>query len=104
MQQNKGVAWYDSKGSGWLRDLWVLNHLPYTIWMLAYVIIGATLAPTLIWSLLGWSVLAFTFGITGGHALDELNGRPLRTTLSSDALFFIAIITISLGTWIGVEV
>ena len=80
--RSKGVAWYDVKGSGALRDIFVLLHPPYTAWHLSYVPIGAAMAPVMNWSLLGWTVLAFFMGMgIAGHCLDELNGRPLKTTL-----------------------
>ncbi len=88
--QNKGVAWYDIKGQGWLRDIFVLLHPPYTLWHLSYVPIGSAMAPVMNWPLLGWTYLAFFLGMgIGGHCLDELNGRPLKTTLPAWFLWFL---------------
>jgi hypothetical protein len=90
-RQNKGVAWYDIPGSGWLRDIWILSHPWYTMWHLSYVAIGAALAPVINWALLGWTVLAFFLGMgIAGHCLDELKGRPLKTTLPVPLLWFLA--------------
>lgn len=62
-------------------------HPPYTAWHLAYVVIGASLAPRVSVSRLVASVLAFFLAVgIAAHALDELHGRPLRTTISSGAL------------------
>lgn len=105
MKPNKGVAWYDVNGSGPIRDLLVILHPPYTLWHLSYVAIGAALAPAMNWSLLGLTVLAFFLAMgLGGHCLDELNGRPLRTTRPDYSLILVASGSIALATWIGVQV
>ncbi len=79
-------AFYAARPGGW-RDWWTLLHPPYTAWHLAYVVIGACLAPTVDVTVLVATVLAF-FGAVGlaAHALDELHGRPLRTHLPPSAL------------------
>lgn len=64
-------------------DLITLLHIPYTIWHLSYVVIGAALAPSVDWLILVGTVVAFAFGLgIGAHALDELHDRPLSTGLS----------------------
>lgn len=99
------VAWYDVKGGGWLRDIFVLLHPPYTLWHLSYIPIGAALAPRLDWGLLGWTVLAFFLAMgIGGHFLDELNGRPLRTSISAPSLWSIAIAAIAGALAIGFKI
>jgi hypothetical protein len=91
MAIRKGVAWYDVKGEGPARDIFVLLHPPYTAWHLSYAVVGAALAPVMSWSLLGWTVLAFFLAMgIAGHCLDELNGRPLRTTLPAWLLWFLS--------------
>ncbi len=101
MVENKGVAWYDIKGSGWFRDLWVIMHWPYTAWHLSYAVIGAALVPHMNWALFGWTVLAFFLGMgIGGHALDEINGRPLKTTLSIRVLF--CMVGVGVGGAVGI--
>ncbi len=88
---SKGVAWYDVKGMGWLRDIFVLLHPPYSAWHLSYAVSGAALAVGMSWSLLGWTVLAFFLAMgIAGHCLDELNGRPLRTTLPAWILWLLS--------------
>jgi hypothetical protein len=76
-------AFYAARRGGW-RDWWTILHPPYTAWHLSYVVIGATLAPhTDGWRLLA-TLLAFFFAVgVAAHALDELHGRPLRTTIPS---------------------
>lgn len=71
---------------GW-HDWWTILHPPYTAWHLAYVALGAALAPNLDAPRLAATLLAFFFAVgIGAHALDELCGRPLRTQLSDGAL------------------
>jgi hypothetical protein len=68
------------RGTGGWRDWFTVLHPPYTAWHLSYVAIGASLAHPIRFDRLGWSLLAFFLGLgIGGHALDELHGRPLRT-------------------------
>jgi hypothetical protein len=69
-------------------DVVSLLHLPYTIWHLSYVPIGAALAPDLNWVVLGGTLSAFAVGLgVGAHALDEVKGRPLGTHLPDRALW-----------------
>jgi hypothetical protein len=80
-------AFYVRAGTGARRDLLALLHLPYTAWHLAFVVIGAALAPTIAIDRLAGTLAAFFLG-TGiaAHALDEWNGRPLRTGVSDAVL------------------
>ena len=82
----RGLAYYAVGSGGW-RDWWLLLHPPYTAWHLSYVIIGAALAPVLNLGRLGATVLAFALAVgISAHALDELHGRPLATSISGHAL------------------
>ena len=75
---------------GW-RDYVTLLHPPYTVWHLSYVAIGAATAPTLNGRWLGLSVIGFFLGVgITAHALDELNGRPLRTAIPDVLLWAVA--------------
>lgn len=75
------------KSAGW----WTLLHPPYTIWHLSYPVMGAALAPRLSWAMLAGTVLAFFLAVgLAAHALDELHGRPLGTTISARALRIVA--------------
>jgi hypothetical protein len=80
------AAFYAARPGGW-RDWWTVLHAPYTAWHLAYVAIGAALAPHLDGVRLGATVLAFfaAMGI-GAHALDELHGHPLGTRIPDRVL------------------
>jgi hypothetical protein len=95
-------AFYALTGGGW-RDYVTLLHPPYTLWHLSYVAIGAALAPHMKWGLLGWTTLAFLLAMgIGAHALDELNGRPLRTAIPAPVLIALAAVSIAAASAIGV--
>jgi len=80
------TAYYAARPGGW-RDWWTLLHPPYTAWHLAYVVIGACLAPMVNATRLIATLLAFFFAVgLAAHALDELHGRPLRTRIPSTVL------------------
>ena len=68
---------------GW-RDLVTLLHPPYTAWHLSYVALGAAAAPVVHVDRLLAALGAFFLAVgIGAHALDELNGRPLGTQLTT---------------------
>ena len=97
-------AFYALAPGGW-RDYVTLLHPPYTLWHLSYVAIGAALAPRLDWGVLGLTVLAFALAMgVGAHALDELNGRPLRTRIPSRTLVALASVSIAAAAAIGIVV
>jgi hypothetical protein len=85
-----GAAFYARDGRG-RADWWTLLHPPYTMWHLSYVVIGAALAPRLSWAMLGTTVLAFFLAVgLAAHALDELHGRPLGTSIGDRTLRIVA--------------
>jgi hypothetical protein len=87
-------AWYALDRGGW-RDYVTLLHPPYTAWHLSYVVIGGCLAPVVAWDRLGAAVVAFALALgVGAHALDELNGRPLRTKIPGRVLVALAAVSI----------
>jgi hypothetical protein len=97
-------AFYALAPGGW-RDYLTLLHPPYTVWHLSYVVIGAALAPELPLNRLLWGLTAFVLALgVGAHALDELNGRPLRTVIPDRVLIALAGISIGAATAIGVGV
>jgi hypothetical protein len=68
-----------------------LLHPPYTAWHLSYVALGAAAAPVLHADRLGAALAAFLLAVgVAAHALDELAGRPLQTTLSRGTLIALA--------------
>ncbi len=79
-------AFYARTGTR-MGDLLTLLHLPYTMWHLSYVAIGAAMASRVDGLRLVGTILAFGFGLgIGAHALDELHDRPLSTRLSGQTL------------------
>jgi hypothetical protein len=84
-------AFYARTGSR-LGDLWTLLHPPYTLWNVSYAAIGAALAPSMDWLRLLLTLAAFTAGTgVASHALDELNGRPLKTGFTDRELKLLGI-------------
>jgi hypothetical protein len=95
-------AFYALAPGGW-RDYVTLLHPPYTLWHLSYVVIGAALAPELPVDRLLWGLAAFALALgVGAHALDELNGRPLRTRIPDRVLVSLAVVSVGAATVIGV--
>lgn len=83
-------------------DLVNLLYIPYTLMVLAYVIIGAMFAVSFSWFKLSLLLLAYFFGLGFGcHALDELKGRGLRTKFSDEALRLLAAFGLTVGIALG---
>ena len=101
MAGDERPAFYALRPGGW-RDFVTILHPPYTAWHLSYVAIGAAAAPRLNGARLGASVAAFFFAVgLSAHALDELKGRPLGTSISDRGLRAIAgvglVVAVSMG-------
>jgi hypothetical protein len=95
-------AFYALRPGGW-RDLLTLLHPPYTAWHLSYVAIGAAVAPRFSGYRLVWTLAAFLLAVgVAAHALDELNGRPLGTRISSRTLVCLAAVALAGASAIGV--
>jgi hypothetical protein len=95
-------AFYALRAGGW-RDYITLLHAPYTAWHLSYVAIGAALTASFSWARALPTAAAFFLAVgIGAHALDELNGRPLRTRIPDPALRVLAGLSISGAVTIGV--
>jgi asparagine N-glycosylation enzyme membrane subunit Stt3 len=97
--QAKGPAFYAQPRfltSPALRDWWTLLHPPYTTWHLSYVVIGACLLGPVNAVRLVATLVAFALAVgVGAHALDELHGRPLGTSIPARQL--VAAATIGIG-------
>jgi hypothetical protein len=90
------------RGTGGAGDWVTLLHPPYTLWHLSYVAIGAALVPDLDLARLAGTLLAFFLAVgVGAHALDELNGRPLGTGISSRALWVAAVFSVGVAMAMG---
>src|SRR6266568_1417765 len=95
-------AFYALARGGW-RDLVTLLHPPYTAWHLSYVALGAAAAPTFHADRLVAAIGAFFLAVgVSAHALDELNGRPLRTDLGRYTLIGLAAAGLAGAVAIGV--
>ncbi len=97
-------AYYAARtdAGGW-RDWWTLLHPPYTAWHLAYVVIGACLAPIVNGTRLVATLLAFFCAVgLAAHALDELQGRPLRTRIPARSLVAVAAVGLAGAVGLGV--
>ena len=100
--QDVRPAFYALSRGGW-RDYVTLLHPPYTLWHLSYVAVGAALAPRFHLDRMLWGLGAFFLAMgIAAHALDELHGRPLRTTIPSRALVALAGVTLAAAVAIGV--
>ena len=94
---------FDALDPGGWRDYVTLLHLPYTAWHLSYVAIGCALAPEFAGRRLLAALAAFFLALgIGAHVLDELNGRPLRTQISTGVLIALAAVSIGGAVAIGI--
>lgn len=95
-------SFYALAEGGW-RDYVTLLHVPYTAWHLSYVAVGAALSSEFALDRLLPTLGAFFLAVgVGAHALDELNGRPLRTRISSRVLAALAVVSIAGAVAIGI--
>jgi hypothetical protein len=83
--------------------VWALLHPPYTAWHLSYVLIGASLAPSVNVIRLVATLLAFFLAVgIAAHSLDELRGRPLRTELPAAVLWTAAVFGLAGAVVLGI--
>jgi len=95
-------AFYALAPGGW-RDWWTLLHPPYTLWHLSYVALGAATVVELDLYRLGLTLLGFFLGVgLAAHALDELRGRPLGTSIPDGVLIGLATASLCGAAAIGV--
>ena len=86
-----------------LQQWWTLLHPPYTMLHLSLVVIGACLAGPVNAVKLVATVAAFLFAVgVGAHALDELHGRPLRTTIPTTHLIAAALVGLGAAVTLGI--
>lgn len=95
-------AWYAVSPGKW-RDWVTVLHPPYTAWHLSYVLIGAALAPRFHLERLLATLIAFGLAVgVGAHGLDELRGRPLKTSISAPVLAGVSVAAIAGAVALGV--
>jgi hypothetical protein len=93
---------YYAAGPGRWRDWWTLLHPPFTAWHLSYVVLGAMIAPHVRLDRLVAALGAFFLAVgLSAHALDELHGRPLRTSIPSPVLVAVTIIGLAGAVGLG---
>ena len=96
MSTGKTPAFYALGASGAWKDYVNLLHIPYTLWHLSYVVLGAALASTVHVDRLIGTVVAFFLAMgIGAHALEELNGRPLGTRIPKAVLIAMAVVSLT---------
>ena len=95
-------AFYALRPGGW-RDLVTVLHPPYTAWNLANVGFGAAAATQIHTDRFIATLAAFFLAVgISAHALDELNGRPLKTELSDRTLIGLAAVSLAGAIGIGI--
>ncbi len=95
-------AFYALRPGGW-RDLFTILHPPYTAWNLANVGFGAVAATQIHTDRFIATLAAFFLAVgISAHALDELNGRPLKTELSDRTLIGLAGVSLAGAIGIGI--
>ena len=95
-------AYYSLAPGGW-RDYVTVLHLPYTMWNLSYVALGAAIAPRFDTGRMLWTMAAFALALgVAAHMLDELNGRPLKTRIGSGTLVVLSVVSLAGACAIGV--
>jgi hypothetical protein len=95
-------AFYALRPGGW-RDLVTILHPPYTAWNLANVGFGAVAATQIHTDRFIATLAAFFLAVgISAHALDELNGRPLKTELSDRTLIGLAAVSLAGAIGIGI--
>jgi len=97
------AAFYALSPGGW-RDYWTVLHPPYTVWHVSYVAIAAAVASRIETRWLLETMLAFFLAVgVSAHALDELNGRPLRTRIPAAVLWTLAVAGLAGAAALGVD-
>jgi hypothetical protein len=100
--ENLAPAYYALKPGGW-RDYITVLHLPYTLWNLSYVALGAAIAPQFHTGRMLWTMAAFALALgVAAHMLDELNGRPLKTRIGGGTLIGLSVLSLAGACAIGV--
>lgn len=71
-------VWYAGRDTVW-GEFWTMLHLPYTLMVLSFVVVGAAVAPHISWTVLAVTLVAYFLGLgIGAHLLDQLPGMGSR--------------------------
>ena len=76
MATGKRPAFYALPGSKGWQDYLNLLHIPYTLWHLSYVVLGAAISPTIHMDRLLGTLLAF-FLAAGNAPHEKANQKPV---------------------------
>jgi hypothetical protein len=67
-------TWYAGPPTFW-GEFWTMLHLPYTLMVLSFVLVGAAISPHISWIVLIGTLVAYFLGLgIGAHFLDQLPG------------------------------
>ncbi len=103
MTTGKTPAFYALEGTTAWKDYVNLLHIPYTLWHLSYVVLGAAIAPTVHVDRMIGTLVAFFLAVgIASHSLDELNGRPLSTRIPQGVLMGMAAVSLAGAMGLGV--
>ena len=103
METDPRPSFYALPPGAW-RDYVTLLHVPYTAWLLGYVVLGSATAPVVHLDRVGWVTLAFFLAVgIGAHALDEYRDRPFHTAISDRWLLGIGALGIAGAIAVGVH-
>ncbi len=103
MTTGKTPAFYALEGTTAWKDYVNLLHIPYTLWHLSYVVLGAAIAPTVHVDRVIGTLVAFFLAVgIASHSLDELNGRPLSTRIPQGVLMGMAAVSLAGAVGLGV--
>ena len=103
MTTGKTPAFYALAGTTAWKDYVNLLHIPYTLWHLSYVVLGAAIAPTVHVDRMIGTLVAFFLAVgIASHSLDELNGRPLSTRIPQGVLMGMAAVSLAGAMGLGV--
>ncbi len=103
MATDKKPAFYALSGTEWWHGYLDLLHVPYTLWHLSYVALGAAISPTVHVDRLLGTLLAFFLAVgIASHALDELKDRPLNTKIPPAVLVSLAVVSLAGAVALGI--
>ena len=103
MATGKRPAFYALPGTKGWQDYLNLLHVPYTLWHLSYVVLGAAVSPTVHLDRLLGTLLAFFLAVgIASHALDELHDRPMATKIPPVVLVSLAVVSLVGAVALGV--
>jgi hypothetical protein len=104
-QRARAANWYKRFH---FSDVIILMHIPFTIVVLDFVLIGAAMAPRIYVQRLVISLIAIFSAHQISHFLDETKSRPWGTKISNGSLYVIGFlfmfISIVLGVYLAITV